>query len=174
MPNPLRSEADAFRWVVVVVAGAVSVILLSALVGGTAGAVWAALLVGAAALLAWRRWRGSLTDGGRGGDGRHRLLVVVAEGADGEALIDEVSGRAEGRYCEVLVIMPAPRRAGTSGADEALLRTRQRMELAVIGLERHGLKARGEVGDSDPDVATADALRLFPADEVVVVGQRAD
>jgi hypothetical protein len=31
-----------------------------------------------------------------------------------------------------------------------------------------GLRARGEVGDSDPNVAIEDALRTFPADEVII------
>jgi GABA permease len=31
-----------------------------------------------------------------------------------------------------------------------------------------GLGVRGEIGDSDPNLAIEDALRLFPADEIVI------
>ena len=46
---------------------------------------------------------------------------------------------------------------------------RQRMELSLIEIEqRLGLRAKGEIGDSDPNVAIEDALRVFPADEIVI------
>ena len=43
------------------------------------------------------------------------------------------------------------------------------MELRrLIEIDRLGLKAKGEIGDSDPNVAIEDALRVFPADEIVI------
>ncbi len=42
------------------------------------------------------------------------------------------------------------------------------MELSLIAIGGLGLKARGEIGDSDPNVAIEDALRVFPADEIVI------
>ena len=42
------------------------------------------------------------------------------------------------------------------------------MELSLIEIERLGLRAKGEIGDSDPNVAIEDALREFPADEIVI------
>ena len=38
----------------------------------------------------------------------------------------------------------------------------------MLAVEEAGLKARGEVGDSDPNVAIEDALRQFPADEIII------
>jgi len=46
MHNPLRSEADAFRWVVIIGLGAVLVIVLTLLTRPVFGVVWAAALIG--------------------------------------------------------------------------------------------------------------------------------
>ena len=175
MHNPLRSEADAFRWVVVIGAAAVSVIVLTLLTRPAVGAFWAALLIGFGAGLAYRGARGSLPRSvplSKQGDGRHRLLVVANETVGGEALREEICNRARGRDSEILVVTPAlaSSRAAhwASDVDEAIERARQRMELSLIEIDRLGLKAKGEIGDSDPNVAIEDALRVFPADEIVI------
>lgn len=175
MHNPLRSEADAFRWVVVIGAAAVSVILLALLIRPAVGAVWGALLIGFGAGVAYRNSRGSLprsVELTRGGDGKHRLLVVANETVGGEALRREIGERCRDRDCEIFVVTPA---LGVSRAehwasdiDEAIELARQRMELSLIAIGELGLKARGEVGDSDPNVAIEDALRVFPADEILI------
>lgn len=175
MHNPLRSEADAFRWVVVIGLGAVSVIGLTLLTRPVVGVVWAAALIGFGAGVAYRSSRGSLlrnVELTRGGDGKHRLLVVANETVGGGALLEAIRNRCRGRDCEILVITPAL--AGSRAAhwasdvDEAIELARQRMELSLIALDGLGLKARGEVGDSDPNVAIEDSLRVFPADEIVI------
>jgi len=175
MHNPLRSEADAFRWVVVIGLGAVSVIALTLLTRPVIGVVWAAALIGFGAGIAYRGARGSLPRSvavSKGGDGRFRLLVIANETVGGEALIDEIRRRCRERACEVLVITPAlaTSRAShwASDIDEAMELARQRMELSLIAIRELGLKARGEIGDSDPTVAIEDALRLFPADEILI------
>jgi GABA permease len=175
MHNPLRSEADAFRWVVVIGLGAVSVIALTLLTRPVVGVVWAAALIGFGAGIAYRGARGSLPRSvavSKGGDGRFRLLVIANETVGGEALIDEIRRRCRERDCEVLVITPAlaTSRAShwASDIDEAMELARQRMELSLIAIRELGLKARGEIGDSDPTVAIEDALRLFPADEILI------
>jgi hypothetical protein len=175
MHNPLRSEADAFRWVVVIGLGAVSVIGLTLLTRPVFGVVWAAALIGFGAGIAYRSSRGSLprnVELTRGGDGKHRLLVAANETVGGEALLDEIRERCRGRDCEILVVTPAlaASRAAhwASDVDEAIELARQRMELSLIEIEGLGLKAKGEIGDSDPNVAIEDALRVFPADEIVI------
>lgn len=175
MHNPLRSEADAFRWVVVIGAGAVAVIVLTLLTRPVFGVVLAAALLGFGAGAAYRSSRGSLPQSvaiSRGRDGRHRLLVVANETVGGGALLEEVRNRCRGRDSEILVITPAlvGSRAAhwASDVDEAIELARQRMELSLIEIGRLGLKARGEIGDSDPNVAIEDALRVFPADEIVI------
>jgi hypothetical protein len=176
MHNPLRSEAEAFRWFVVILAGAISVGALAALTRPLVGVIWAAVVISAGAAIAYRTSRGRdlhdvpLT---RGGDGRHRLLVVANETVGGSALLEEIGDRCRGRDCEILVITPAlaASRADhwASDIDEAIVLARQRMELSVIEIgQKLDLKARGEIGDSDPNVAIEDALRIFPADEIVI------
>lgn len=175
MHNPLRSEADAFRWVVVIGAGAVSVIALTLLSRPVVGVIWAAALLGFGAGVAYRTARGTLprtVELTRGGDGKHRVLVVANETVGGDALLREIEARCRGRDCRILVVTPAltASRAShwASDVDEAIELARQRMELSLIALQRLGLKAKGEIGDSDPNVAIEDALRVFPADEIVI------
>lgn len=155
--------------------GALSVIGLTLLTHPVIGVVWAAALIGFGAGFAYRNSRGSLTRSvelTRGGDGKHRLLVVANETVEGEALLDEIRGRCRNRDCEILVVTPAlvGSRAShwASDVDEAIELARQRMELSLIAIDQLGLKARGEIGDSDPNVAIEDALRVFPADEIVI------
>ncbi|HET9163504.1 MAG TPA: hypothetical protein VFN89_08705 [Solirubrobacterales bacterium] len=175
MHNPLRSEADAFRWVVVIGIAAASVIALTLLTRPVVGVIWAAALLGFGAGFAYRNSRGSLprsVEVSRGGDGKHRVLVVANETVGGAELLEEIGGRCHERDCEILVLTPAlvASRAShwASDVDEAIELARQRMELSLIAIAQLGLKARGEIGDSDPNVAIEDALRVFPADEIVI------
>src|SRR5690606_30413924 len=106
-------------------------------------------------------------------DGRHRLLVVANETVGGKELLAEIEARTRGRESRVLVVTPAltASRAAhwASDIDEAMEIARQRLELSLIEIkERLGIRARGEVGDSDPLVAIEDALGAFPADEIVI------
>lgn len=175
MHNPLRSEADAFRWVVVIGAGAVSVIGLTLLTRPVVGVVWASALIGFGVGVGYRSSRGSLPRSvavTKGGDGKFRLLVIANETVGGGALLEEVRDRCRDRKCEILVVTPAlaTSRAShwASDVDEAIELARQRMELSLIAIGELGLKAKGEIGDSDPNVAIEDALRVFPADEIVI------
>jgi GABA permease len=175
MHNPLRSEADAFRWVVIIGIAAASVIALTLLTRPVVGVIWAALLIGFGVGFGYRAARGSLPRDivvTKGGDGKFRLLVVANETVQGEALLNEIRDRCHDRRSEVLVVTPAlaASRAShwASDIDEAIELARQRMELSLIEIGRLGLKARGEIGDSDPNMAIEDALRVFPADEIVI------
>ena len=175
MHNPVRSEADAFRWLLVILAGGISIGLLTALTRPAIGVAWAALLIGFGAGFAYRASRGALSRSvtvSHGGDGRFRLLVVANETVTGEALRAEIRNRCRGRTSEIFVITPAltASRAAhwASDVDEAIELARQRMELSLIEIDQLGLKAKGEVGDSDPNVAIEDALRVFPADEILI------
>ena len=175
MHNPLRSEAEAFRWLVVIGIAAASVIALTLLTRPAVGAVWGLVLVAAGIWLGLRSSRGHDRPGvelTRGGDGRHRVLVVANQTVGGKALIDEIRRRCEGRESEILVVTPAltGSRAAhwSSDVDEAIETARQRMELSVLALGDEGLRARGEVGDSDPSVALEDGLRAFAADEIII------
>jgi len=175
MHNPLRSEQDAFRWLLVIGAAIVSAIVLTLLTRPVVGVVWTALLIGFGLGFGYRSARGSLprnVEITKGGDGRFRLLVIANETVQGEELLREIRDRCRGRRCEVLVVTPALASSRTShwtsDIDEAIELARQRMELSLIEIKRLGLKAKGEIGDSDPNVAIEDALRVFAADEILI------
>ncbi|HEX2435838.1 MAG TPA: hypothetical protein VHI76_04210 [Solirubrobacterales bacterium] len=175
MHNPLRSEADAFRMVMIVGAGAAAVIALSLLAGPEFGVVLAAALVGVGIGFAWRASRGTEPQKAEiaRGDGRsHRILVVANETVGGGALLDEIRNRSKGRDTEILVITPAlvgsAVKAWASDVDDAIHAARRRQAKSVQAIEALGLRARAEVGDCDPNVAMEDALREFGADEVII------
>jgi GABA permease len=174
MHNPLRSEADAFRWVVVIGVGAGAVIALTLLTRPALGAALGCLLIGVGIGAAWRGSRGTIpgkTEVSIGGDGRHRVLVVANETVRGRALLEEIRNRCKGRDSQILVVTPAltsRAKHWASDVDEAIEQARQRMELSVQAIEEIGLKAKGEVGDSDPNTAIRDALQTFPADELII------
>ena len=74
----------------------------------------------------------------------------------------------------VLVVAPALNsrlRHWLSDEDAARLRAKERVAVHVEQLERSGAHAEGRVGDADPLLAIADALRTFAADEIVVAGE---
>jgi GABA permease len=153
----------------------VSVIVLTLLTRPVIGVVWAAALIGFGIGVAYRGARGSLPRDvalTRGGDGKYRLLVVANETVGGAPLLDEIRDRCRGRQSEILVVTPAlaTSRAAhwASDVDEAMELARQRMELSLIAIGELGLKARGQIGDSDPTMAIEDALRVFSADEIVI------
>jgi hypothetical protein len=175
MHNPLRSEADVFRLVLAIGIGAAAVVALTLLTRPVAGMILAAALIGFGAGLAWRRSRGSLPSEfapRSSDDGRHRLLVVANETVAGRALLEEIGRRCEGHGCEVFVVCPAL--AGSRAAhwasdiDDGIALARERLQVSLAAIERLGLSARGEIGDSDPSLAIEDALRHFPADEVLI------
>lgn len=175
MHNPLRSEADAFRWIVLIGIGCASVVALTLLTRPAIGVAWGAALVGFGVGIAWRSSRGSLRNSVRlsqGGDGKRRLLVVANQTVGGRALLREIENRSQGTDAEVLVVTPAlvGSRAEhwSSDVDEAMELARQRMELSVLAIQETGLRARGRVGDSEPNVAIEDALGDFPADEIII------
>jgi hypothetical protein len=173
--NPLRSEADAFRWIVVVGTGAASVIVLTLLTRPAVGVAWAAALIGFGAGLAWRTLRGTPAQGARvsrGGDGRRRILVVANQTVAGRALLREIENRSRGGESQILVVAPAlagsPAGHRASDLDEANELARQRLELSLQAIQEAGLSARGQIGDSEPNVAIEVALREFAADEIVI------
>ncbi|MGD9737083.1 MAG: hypothetical protein AB7V58_15975 [Solirubrobacterales bacterium] len=155
--------------------GAAAVVALTLLTRPVIGVILAAALLGFGLGLAWRGARGSLPSSfspRSSDDGKHRLLVVANETVAGRALLDEIGRRCEGRDCEVFVVAPAlaGSRAAhwTSDIDDGIALARERLRESLAGIERLGLGAEGEIGDSDPNLALEDALRQFAADEVVI------
>jgi hypothetical protein len=176
MHYPLRSEADAFRLVVIIGVGAGAVTALALLTEPAAGAILGAALLGLGvglALRVARGWEPRVTEiAAAPGDGRHRILVVANQTVGGRALMGEIRNRAAGRECEILVVTPALTRSQlqhwTSDVDEALLEADRRRERSVKEIEAAGFRVSGEVGDSDPNAAIESALLRFPADELII------
>jgi hypothetical protein len=171
--NPIRTEAEAFSFVLVVAALAVAV-ALAAVLGGTwvALGVFLALALGVTVGIymksepkvrepaVWERGRGN-----------RKILVVANETVAGRALRSEIVHRARRRPAEVLVVAPALNtrlRHWTSDDDRARADARERVEHSLASLREAGVEARGEVGDSDPIQAIQDALRTFGADEIII------
>jgi GABA permease len=175
MHNPLRSEAEVFRAVVAIGAGAALVAFLALVVSGTLGAVAFFVLIAAGVLYLWRRSRGSeptqhqVSSAARA---VYRVLVIANQTVGGRSLLDEIAMRCEGKRAEVLVISPALTSSQlqhwASDTDEATIAARARLEASVDAIKGLGLSARGQVGDQDPNVALADALSEFGADEVII------
>ena len=174
MHNPLRSEADAFRMVVILGCGAAAVIALALLTRPVFGVVLAAALIGLGAGMAWSGSRGTVrgkAQVARSGDDAYRILVVANETVGGRALLSEIRNRCRGRRSEILVVTPALTsqvKHWASDVDEAIEEAKRRLAASVRAIEAVGLEARGEVGDSEPNVAIEDALHTFPADEIVI------
>lgn len=176
MHNPLRSEAEMFRLVVIIGLALGAVVALALIWRPAAGAVLLAAEVGIGIGILWRGSRGTLphtAEVARKGDDTYRLLVVANQTVGGRALLQEIQNRCKGRRSEIMVVVPAltssPLEHWASDVDQALAEARQRLEQSLRTMEGAGLQASGEVGDHhEPNAALEDALRTFPADEVVI------
>lgn len=176
MHNPLRSERDVFRAVVIIGIGAGAVIALTLL---TRPALGAALLAGEVGLgigLLWRGSRGSLrgqAEVAHRPDATYRVLVMANETVGGRALLAEIQNRCKGRSSEILVVVPALTGSRmehwASDVDGALEEARARLGESLRRMEAAGIDARGQMGDHhEPNASLEDALRVFPADEVII------
>ena len=108
-----------------------------------------------------------------------RVLVVVTDTVAGSELIDGLGDRVrDTESTQVLVIAPAVERTAfrhvLGDVDAASEEAGRRLEISLRELNRAGIAALGQIGDSDPLVAAEDALRQFGADEVLVVARAED
>ena len=175
MRNPIRSEAEAFSFVLVMCAVFGAVALAGWLGNGwTALAVFLALGLGAWVGIYMKsepKERESAVWERRPHPGPRRILVVANETVAGRALRNEILHRTRGHEADVLVVCPAlnsPLKHWTSDDDGARAAAHERLEMSLAALGEDGVAARGEVGDSDPLQAIEDGLRTFAADEVII------
>jgi hypothetical protein len=164
MRNPLHSEAEAYRFLGVVIVGA-AVIIGAAFIN-----MWVGVAVAVIAFVALTRWLmrepvpgaadpPSVVASGTP-PGTHRVLVVAPPGTDAVTVPDGA---------EVLVVVPALA-ATVEALTGAVDDRRAEAEATAAALESRLFGARVEVGADDPALAVEDALRVFGADEVLVVG----
>jgi hypothetical protein len=175
MHNPLRTEADVFRLVVVIVGAAALVVAVALITKPVWGVLLAVLLIAVGVAAVWRVTRGSeprAVAAPRSTDDTRRILVIANQTAAGRELLDEIANRCHGVDCEVLLVSPAlvgsRSQRWASDIDEGLDLARERMGRSVAALRGVGVEVRAEVGDPDPNMAIEDALRVFPADEIVI------
>ena len=171
MKNPLKDEASAFQLVWLSL-GYFGLIAFASWISTWLGvAVFVMLTV--IALLALRggvQRRTALHVERSGVDDTHRLLVVANETVGGDELLALVRDHAT-PGTQVLVVSPALNtrvRTWTSDEDGARDAAQQRLDASIERLAAVGIRARGEIGDGDPVQAVEDALRGFPADEIVL------
>jgi hypothetical protein len=168
MRNPLRSEGEAFRFLVAVIIGAL-VIIGAAYLNTWLGV--AAALIAVAGIVWWLVQEPvpgaadpapQLTSSTP--SSTHRVLVVAAPGTSSVPTQDGAT--------DVVVLVPA-----LSSTVEALTGAvddrRAEAEATAARLAAQLQNARGEVGADDPALAVEDALRTFGADEIVVIGDDA-
>ena len=171
MRNPLRSEAEAFRFLVVSIVGAL-VIVAGAFINTWVGVAAAVIVVGAIAHWYWRQPSPPTRQlRVESDDAMHRILVIANETVGGSALRAELERRANGPATEVLVVAPALAshvQHWVSDVDGARSAADDRVRASVERLADTGLVVRGEVGDQDPLQAIEDALRTFGADEILI------
>jgi nucleotide-binding universal stress UspA family protein len=172
--NPLRSEAEAFQFLL----GAIAYFAAIAIAGVINP--WAGLavfvLLSAGVLWWWFKARRvevprQTVPTHRGGPGDRRILVIANETVGGEALRDRIQERGAGYRTQVLVVSPAlntPLRHWASDEDPARAQAKERLQRSLERLEQLGIQASGEIGDGDPVQAIEDALRTFGADEVII------
>jgi hypothetical protein len=172
--NPLRSEAEAFRFLI----GAIvyfAAIAIASVLGGWEAGVPVFVVLSAIAVGWWiqarRTERPQATRPLPHAEGERRILVIANETVGGRALTELIHERSEGVREEVLVVTPAlnsPLRHWTSDEDSARAAAQGRLDASLGRLHSLGVQARGEVGDSDPLQAIEDALRTFGPDEIIL------
>jgi hypothetical protein len=171
--NPLRSEAEAFRFLIasIVYFGA---IVIAALIDKWAGI--AVFVVLTAAVGAWwfrsrRDERPAQTAVRPHPADERRILVIANETVAGHTLRSMILERSLDVSEEVLVVTPAlnsPLRHWVSDEDGARAAAQERLDASIAMLAEAGVEARGEVGDGDPLQAIEDALRTFGPDEIII------
>jgi hypothetical protein len=173
--HPLRSEAEAYRFLLGTVVYFAAIVVAS-LVGGKWWGIGVFVVVSIAVGF-WFFRRESMPPPPRtaprrtGGEDERRILVIANETVGGHTLRELIRGRSAGVREEVLVVTPAlntPLKHWISDEDHARVAAQQRLDESVARLREAGVNVRGEVGDGDPLQAIEDALRTFGADEVVI------
>ena len=107
-----------------------------------------------------------------------RILVVTTAPVDGGALRDRVLEHAGNGQVEMKVVATASDLSPLDwlATDEDAARAEAESRAVEVGhaVAPEADRVEAEVGDTDPVQAIEDALRTFPADELVLVTRRDD
>ncbi|HEU5066329.1 MAG TPA: hypothetical protein VFT86_10740 [Gaiellaceae bacterium] len=175
MINPFRSEAEAYRFLLLSVGYFAAIAIAALAIGKWAGIIVFLGLTLAGLVYVVRAQRGEprqqTVPGRRGRENERRILVIANETVGGERLRQEIRSRSEGHDEQVFVVCPAlnsPLRHWASDEDGARLQAQDRLNASLARLREAGVDAKGEIGDAEPLQAMEDALRLFGADEIII------
>jgi hypothetical protein len=174
MRNPLRSEAEAFRFLLLTI-GYFALIVIGASINKWVGLVVFIVLTALAGWFAFLRPRNELPQRVaptlEHPPGERRILVVANETVGGDELSNLIVDKAAQTRANVLIVAPAlnsPLRHLASDDDPARAEAQGRLDASLEKLRRRSISARGEVGDPDPLQAIEDALRTFGPDEIII------
>ncbi len=173
MRNPIRSEGDAFRFVLLTI-GYFGLIVIGSLIDSWVGLAVFLVLTGVALWAIFRRREPEAAVQQATASGpadERRILVVANETVGGPELLAEIRARSAAGRTAVLVVCPAlnsPLRHWISDEDEARAAAGARLEASLEAMHAAGVDATGEIGDGDPIQAIEDALRTFRPDELIV------
>ena len=173
MESPFRSEAAAFRFLLITI-GAFALIVAASWINPWLGtAVTFALAIAAVAV--YMRQRGPQAPQQRmehhGAPDERRVLVVANETVAGGELLQTIGDLALAEKTEFFVVCPALNsrlRTWTSDEDGARAEAQKRLDASLERLDSVGIEARGSIGDLDPLVAIEDAVRTFHPDEILL------
>ncbi len=174
MRNPLRSEAEAFRFLLLTIAY-FALIVVGAIINTWVGLAVFVVLTLAVVYIAFVRGRDEPPPRiaptlAHPADER-RILVIASETVGGETLHAMIRQKSEGYRTNVLVVAPAqpsPLQHLASDDDPSRRAALERVDATLARLREAGFSAQGQVGDSDPLQAIEDALRTFGPDEIII------
>ena len=102
-----------------------------------------------------------------------RLLVVATAPVDESTLREELGRRSAPEDAEVRVVAPfselSPLQWLANEEDDARRSAEERAQSIAAAAEPEASQVEAQVGADDPVQAVEDALREFPADELIVV-----
>jgi hypothetical protein len=171
--NPFKSEAEAFRLVILAI-GYFGLIVIAAAINRWVGVAVFVILTAIAILWIVRARREPPVRTAplrRSAPGERRILVIANETVGGETLREEIRQRAEAYEERVRVICPtllSRVRFIASDEDAARAKAQERLAHSLSRLREIGVNCEGEVGEADPLQAIEDALRTFGADEIII------
>jgi hypothetical protein len=173
MESPFRSEAAAFRFLLISI-GAAALIVVASWVNPWLGFAVFLALVGVGTW-AYVRMRGPAPPKEQihpdGPPDERRVLVVANETVGGGELMDalgEIALAGKARFHVRAPALNSRLKTWTSDEDPARAAAQQRLAATLRRFREVGIEAEGEIGDVDPLVAVQDAVRTFRPTEIVV------
>jgi GABA permease len=173
MESPFRSEAAAFRFLLISI-GAAALIVVASWINPWLGFAVFLALVGVGTW-AYARMRGPAPPKEQihpdGPPDERRVLVVANETVGGAELmgaLGEIALAGQARFHAVAPALNSRLKTWTSDEDPARAAAQRRLDATLKRLRDVEIEVDGEVGDADPLIAVADTVRTFRPTEIVV------